>query len=131
MRMQAMIVVVIGVCICIAIIWFKGLESELQQLRNHRGYSQDTQEQIDFLEGMQILLGVWLFVQVILLTAVLFRLGHRKYRIRYGKPPADNLELLNRIMPRRTPFQFSILTMLALMLAVALICATVKCLFLT
>jgi hypothetical protein len=65
----------------------------------------------------------WLFC---VLLDKFSRASHRQHP--YERPPTDSLDLLRRVnCPTWSgPFQFSILTLLALTLAVALICSTLK-----
>jgi hypothetical protein len=103
---QAAIVVGIGACIVMGIIvvWLSAGEYW-------------------FLSLCALPLLWWLFC---LLIVRLSRASHRQHP--YERPPNDSLELLRRVnCPTWSgPFQFSILTLLALMLVVALICSTLK-----
>jgi hypothetical protein len=55
------------------------------------------------------------------LTFWLIQYGHNRYWVRHVQPPSTALDILDCMVPRKTRFQFSILSMLALMLGIALI----------
>jgi hypothetical protein len=68
----------------------------------------------------------------ILLAVAFYRFGHRKYKIRGGQSPRSSAEVVYRLINyEETRFQFSILTLLALMFSVAIVSATVKWLYLS
>jgi hypothetical protein len=135
MRMQSAIVVAIGVFICLTLVVMNYWNSELTRLTaelKHAG--SQTDEIKDEIGWVELLRGLGLIGSVVgisLLTGCFFYYGHRRFRFRYRNLPCDDSELLNRLMCKTTPFQTSILTVLALMLAVALVCGTVRWLWLT
>ena len=123
MRMQAALVVAAGVFIVFAMIVFSGLLGELERLPSE-ALTEEQQDQEAFLE---IFLFCWCVSCVALVgfwIALFLRVSRRKYRVQYHTPPSGNpLQLFLRVRRRMGPIQFSILTMLALMLAVALVCS--------
>jgi hypothetical protein len=129
MRRQAAIVVVIGFCICLALFWYQRLDSSLTSMKGAMKGANGSekvkiQEEITYLKGMEIFLGIWFLVVFGLLMGCFVHFSHKRYRNRQGSKPTERLILY------QTPFQFSILTLLALMLAVGMVFATIKILFL-
>jgi magnesium-transporting ATPase (P-type) len=128
MRMQAALVVAAGVFIIFASVVCAGLFGEYARLAALMDSGERTQEVLDQASNQQILIVCW-FVCCLALVGfgigLFLRVSRRKYRVRYHTPPSGNpLELAQRVTHRMGPIQFSILTMLALMLAVALACST-------
>ena len=126
-----MIVVVIGLVICLALLFYKRLDSSLESMIEALKRTTEIGEEdrirgiITSLIGMEVAVGIWLLAMVGLLTGCIFHFGRRRIQTRLGRTPTERLILL------QTPFQFSILTLLALMLAVGMVFATIKILFLT
>jgi hypothetical protein len=121
MRMQAVIIVGISVCICLTTFVMKGLYSSSKAINEPL-----------FYKTVQVIIGICCVFTVSFLTVALIRCSRMKYKNRQpGKTPSTPRELLDRMMPHYTPLQFSILSMLALMVGFALICSTVKCVFFT
>ena len=94
------------------------------------GPNEEAVKQVACLRVMQFFWRVWHVVLFGSLIVLLLRVSHQQYpgcRIRYGPLTSSHpFQLLDRLMPRRTPFQFSILTLLALKLAVAIVCGTLR-----
>jgi hypothetical protein len=131
MHKQAATVVLIGVFACIALICLiselKTAKEVLDNMGPGAGFSKQMVAVVASLELMPFVACVLCFVEIGLLTVCLFRVSHRHFRIWYRTPPSrDPLEVLYRVTPGQTPFQFGILTLLALMLVVALVCTALK-----
>lgn len=130
MRRQAATVVVIGLVICLALLFYKRLDWRLANTMAALKQTNDISEKDKILEsitvfkGMEVAVGIWLLATVGLLTGWIIHFGRQRYRSRLGRTPIERLVL------HQTPFQFSILTLLALMLAVGMVFATIKILFL-
>jgi hypothetical protein len=132
-RLGAAIIVVIGVCLACLILLERSIGAKLQEIEmelesKNRGDTTKLEEQRSNFAGE---LGIYAMLDVsaiIVLTACFINVSRRKFRrpLRYAEPPKDELEAMRRLSDQaRLPFQFGILTLLALMLAVAIVCSAI------
>ena len=136
MRLGAAIIVIIGLCMAALVLFERRLAGDighidelLIQASKGRNVSADLETLQQNLRAMWIWrIAIWLmdFVGVVLLGLLFVKVSQR--RIRSDLPralPDDDYALIRRLAGRISRFQFGVITLLALALAVALVCSTI------
>jgi hypothetical protein len=128
MQKQALIVIAIGVYLGIAIFVDRAIAVYIK----HMGTSGLTASQLESLANFALFrkfLRGFHAVAVFCLIVWFVDFGRGVYRYQYDKnrPPQDNDDLTRRLSGKvQLPFQFGILTLLAAMAAVAIVCSAYR-----
>ena len=140
MRRGAAIIVIIGLCLAALILFERKMSGDIQRVdgllykaRNRQPVAADV-ETVEALEkelGAEVLCSLAMLVMSIvgvLLLALLFvQVSGRRVRIDFAAPlPNDDFALIGRLAVRdQYRFQYGVITLLAMMTAVALVCSAV------
>jgi hypothetical protein len=129
MHKQALIVVAIGVYIASAILIDRCLVTYVKTQEERAGLTAAEKETLeDYTVFRKCLIGFH-SLAVFCLIVWFVEFSRRAYRYKFAKnqPPCDDEEVVRRLSGKvQLPFQFGILTLLAAMLAVAIVCSAYR-----
>ncbi len=129
MRLGAAIIVAIGALIAMLILFERSIGPELQRVEAEikKGYSEKLNDYRDSLMATRGCFWTFGVAAIVVLSVCFINVSRRMSRrsLHYGGPPTDDFDIICRLSRERSPFQFSTLTLLALMLAVAIVCSAI------
>jgi hypothetical protein len=138
MRLGAAIIVVMGALIAALVLFERRIDPEVQRLKNYltstRGTSATPTEEIESAKTCLLILTIFRYAMrllgvcgVSLLLIWFYKVSHRRFRSNLPRElPRSNTEVMRRLVDReQSRFQYGILSLLALTLAVALVCSAV------
>jgi hypothetical protein len=133
MLKQALIVIAIGIYLAAAILLDRTIAAYVERnekaLRDSAESSAVEKESLANLKIFRRCILAFHAVVIFCLMVWFIEFGRRVYRYHFSKnqPPNDDDELIRRLSGKmKLPFQFSILTLLAAMVAVAIVCSAYR-----